>query len=211
MLVLESTRARRSGGHQLAHRELPRLSHRDLRPGAGRARPDPGREVRRRGGDRPHRRPPRLRQPPLPALPVRRPGGADARDRHRHRREVPQARSPVAGALRGRGRLLQRHPPRGSAVRGRGDRHRGRRQLRRAGGGVPVGRRRARAHAGARPRPRREHVALPDPAHREHPEHRAAHAQPDRGAGRGQRPRAGAVAAGRHRRARDARRSATCS
>ena len=34
---------------------------------------------------------------------------------------------------------------------------------------------------------------------------------PDRGAGGGQRPRAGAVAAGRHRRAGDARRSATCS
>ena len=85
-------RARRSGRHQLAHRELPRLSHRHLRPGARRARPDAGREVRRRGGDRPHRRPPRLRQPALSPQPLRRAGGAHAHHRHRHRREVPEAR-----------------------------------------------------------------------------------------------------------------------
>ena len=58
-------RARRAGRHQLAHRELPRLPHRHLRPGAGRARAHAGREVRRRGRHRPHRRPPRLRQPAL--------------------------------------------------------------------------------------------------------------------------------------------------
>ena len=54
--------------------------------GAGRARAHAGREVRRRGGDRPHRRAPRLRQPPVSALPVRRPGGADA-----HRSSSPPA------------------------------------------------------------------------------------------------------------------------
>ena len=46
--------ARRAGGHQLAHRELPGLSHRHLRAGAGRARAHAGGEVRRRGGHRPH-------------------------------------------------------------------------------------------------------------------------------------------------------------
>ena len=191
--------ARRAGGHQLAHRELPRLPHRHLRPGAGRARADAGREVRRRGGDRPHRRPPRLRQPALPALSLRRPGGADAHHRHRHRREVPEARSPVARALRGRGRLLQRHPPRGPALRGRGDR-------RSSAAATRPGRRRCscrgvatRVHMLVRgPGPGREHVALPDPAHREHAEHRAAHAHADRGAGGRRRPRAGAVAARRH-------------
>ena len=62
----------RPGRHQLAHRELPRLPHRHLGRGAGRAGAVPGGEVRGRGGHRAHRRPPGLRQPPLPRLPVRR-------------------------------------------------------------------------------------------------------------------------------------------
>ena len=79
------------------------------------------------------------------------------------------------------------------------------------GGGVPAGRRHARAHAGARPRPGGEHVALLDPAHREHAERRAAHAHAGRSAGGRRRPRARALAAPRHRRAGDARDPATCS
>ena len=43
-------RLRRPGGGEHAHRELPRLSDRHLRPGAGRARLRAGREVRRRDG-----------------------------------------------------------------------------------------------------------------------------------------------------------------
>ena len=65
-------RARRAGRHQLAHRKLPGLSHRHLGRGAGRARAHAGGEVRRRGGHRPHRRSPRLRQPALSPVPVRR-------------------------------------------------------------------------------------------------------------------------------------------
>ena len=38
---------RRAGGHELAHRELPRLPHRRVRPDAGRAGPGAGAEVRR--------------------------------------------------------------------------------------------------------------------------------------------------------------------
>ena len=48
--------ARRAGGHELAHRELPRLSDRHLRAGAGGARAHAGREVRRRGRHRAHGR-----------------------------------------------------------------------------------------------------------------------------------------------------------
>ena len=85
--------ARRAGGHQLAHRELPRLPHRHLRPGAGgaRARPRPrssaprsrsaARVVRLDCDSRPYR-----------LVSRRRPGGAHAHDRHRHRRAVPEAR-----------------------------------------------------------------------------------------------------------------------
>ena len=72
--------------------------------------------------------------------------------------------------------------------------------------------RRARAHAGARPRPGRQHVALPDPAHREHAQHHPAHAHRDRGA-RGRRAASSEVR-WRHLdtgEPRDARRSATCS
>ena len=44
-------RLRRAGRRQRAHRELSRLSHRHLRPGAGRPRLQPGAEVRRRHHD----------------------------------------------------------------------------------------------------------------------------------------------------------------
>ena len=48
-------RARRAGRVQLEDRELPRLPHRHLGAGAGRASVHPGPEVRRERGDRPHR------------------------------------------------------------------------------------------------------------------------------------------------------------
>ena len=47
VVVLDCRSYRRTGGRQRAHRELPRLSDRDLRPGAGRPRVRPGAEVRR--------------------------------------------------------------------------------------------------------------------------------------------------------------------
>ena len=52
----------------------------------------------------------------------RRRGGAHGR--HRDRRRVPQARHPEPRTLRGRRRLLRRHPGRGAALRGRGRRRR---------------------------------------------------------------------------------------
>ena len=113
-------RAGRSGRHQLAHRELPRLPDRHLRPGAGRPGADPGREVRRRGGDRPHRGPPRLRQPALSAQPGRRAGGAHAHHRHRHRGAVPEARPAVARrASRARASTTARPTSRASSARAR--------------------------------------------------------------------------------------------
>ena len=183
-------RAGRSGRDQLTHRELSRLPHRHLRPGARRPGADPGREVRGRGGDRSNRGPPRLRQPALSPHPLRRAGGPHAHDRHRDRGQVPEARRAVVRALRRRGRLLLRDLPREPALQGRGDRDRRRRQLRRTGGGVPGGHRHARPHAGARAQPVRQHVALLDPAHRQHAERRAAHAHAGRDAGGGARPRA---------------------
>ena len=204
--------ARRAGGHQLADRELPRLSDRHLRPGAGRARADPGREVRRRGGHRPHRRAHRLRQPAL-SRSICPTAGSCARARS----SSPPASSyrkldlPRCSASRGRASTTAPPTSRGSCARARRSpswaaaTRPGRRRC-----SWPE-RRHARAHPGAGPGPGREHVALPDPAHREQPEHRAAHAHPDRGAG-GRRPaRAGALAPPRQRRARDPRPFEACS
>ena len=112
-------RARRPGRHELAHRELPRLPDRDLGRGAGGARAAP----------RPRSSAPRSRSA---ARAVRldcdsRPYAihlADGEVRpHARDRRSPPARSyrrldaAELAALRGRGRLLQRHPPRGAAVR----------------------------------------------------------------------------------------------
>ena len=65
-------------------------------------------------------------------------GRADADRRHRQRRQVPEARPPGALALRGGGHHVQRHPRRSAALQGGGDRHRGRRQFRRTGGGLSL-------------------------------------------------------------------------
>ena len=57
---------------------------------------------------------------------------------HRHRRPVPPPRRAAAGGVRGRRRLLRRHPGRGPAVRRRPGRDRRRRELGRPGGDVPL-------------------------------------------------------------------------
>ena len=92
VLVLESNAPGGPGRVELEDRELPRLPDRDLRPGAGRPRVHPGPEVRRRDDDRASaikltcaRRPYRSNR--------RRRQVAGARDRHRHRRPVPAART----------------------------------------------------------------------------------------------------------------------
>ena len=129
--------ARRAGGHQLAHRELPRASP----PGSpGRRWPDA--RSRRPRSSAP-RWPSAARSSGSTATAGRTgcicptAGGADARHRHRHRREVPEARAAVA-ARASRGPASTTAPPTSRASSaGRGDRRRGRGQLRRPGGGVP--------------------------------------------------------------------------
>ena len=169
------------------------------------------REVRRRGRDRARGRAHRLRRAAVQDSPRGRRRGAHARDRRRHRRALPQARAADAAALRGRRRLLQRDPPRGAALSGRGGRGRRRRQLGRPGGRVPVADRRARARAGARPWPGGEHVALPDPAHRGHAQHHAAHAHRGLRARRHRPAREHRLAARRQRQSPTRGRSATSS
>ena len=65
---------------------------------------------------------------------------------------------------------------RSEAVRGRGSRAGGRRELGGAGGGVPCRARVQGLDAGARRGPRSQHVEVPHRPHRRHSEHRIAHA-----------------------------------
>ena len=85
---------------------------------------------------------------------------------------VPQARGRRLRGLRGARRLLRGDAERSAVLPRRRRRHRGRRKLRRPGGGLPLGLR-----AQGPPRlPRRiagaEHVGLPRPSHRDDAEHR---------------------------------------
>ena len=92
----------------------------------------------------------------------RRRGGQRPHGDRRHRRPVPQARPARPRALRGRRRLLRRHPGRGAAVRRRPGADRRRRQLGRAGGDVPLPARRELPPDDPRRRSRQVDVALPD-------------------------------------------------
>ena len=144
-------------GQSLADRELPRLPQRALgrRPRAPRARP--GAPLRRRAA---HGAGGALARGARPAA------RGDARGRHRarrahvargHRRRLPAARrAGRRGAHRPR-RLLRRGAHRGRGVQGPDRGRRRRRELRRAGRGLPrhAGRARARsssAATGSRPR-----------------------------------------------------------
>ena len=106
-------------------------------------------------------------------------------DRHRHRRPVPQARSADRSrASRARASTTARRTSRRSSARARRSRSW-------AAATRPARRRcscrRLAQHvhdAGARPGAGRQHVALPDPAHRGQPEHRARARAADRGARR---------------------------
>ena len=102
-------RARRPGRLELEDRELPRVPHRHLRPGAGRAGVHPGREVRRQRRHRARGREARCceRKPFAVELAT----GDVVRGRSRGRRvgrAVPQAAARAAGGVRGRRRLLRR-------------------------------------------------------------------------------------------------------
>ena len=109
-------------------------------------------------------------------------GGGDSRagDRHRDGRRIPQAAGRQHRRVRRRRHLLRRDVRRGAVVRRRGSGGRGRRQFRRAGGGVPRRDRQARARAGQIRRPRRHHVALLDSENRGQSGHLAADAHRSR-------------------------------
>ena len=212
VLVLEKHAPGRPGGLELEDRELPGLPDRHLGAGARRARVHAGREVRRGGRDR--HRAAKLRCEKRPFA-VELATGDVVRARAIVIATGARYRKPELeklGRVRGRRRLLRRDGRRGAAVRRR------RRSSSSAAATRPARRpssspqtAQARAHAGARRRPRRQHVALPDPAHRGEPEHHAPHAHGDRRA-RGRRPpRAGALAELDHRRDPDLSRSATSS
>ncbi len=98
-----------------------------------------------------------------------RPARARAHRHHRDGRRVPQTVDREPDAVRRRGRILRRDVHGGAVVRRRrGDRG-GRRKLGRPGRRLSCANGQARAHAGPHGRAGREHVALPDPAHRRKP------------------------------------------
>ena len=154
-------RDRRAGRPELPDRELPGLPGRGVRRAAHHARPSPGRQVRRGGahhprGDRPGDQ--RL-GPDRPLLRRVRAGRAQRNPVHRCR--VPPAdRAGPRAADRVR-RLLRLLADRGGRVRRQRRLHRGRRQLRRAGRGLPGPRRPVGDDPGARPVPDQVHVPLP--------------------------------------------------
>ena len=196
----------RPGRLELAHRELPRLPHRNLGPAPRRPRIRAGGEVRGgvRGGAR--GREAGLRPAPATHRPGRgalRPG---ALRHHRHGRAVPEARPRGPPSLRGTRCLLRGHAGGGRLLPRRGRDRGGGRELRGPGGGVPGEPRPTGGHAGEVGRPGRQHVALSHPPNRGDPEHQPADARADRSA-RGRRsPRARHLAR-RRRRPHDHRRS----
>ena len=173
-------RLRRAGRGERAHRELPRLSDRDHRRGADRARLRAGREVRRR--DHLPRRGERARLPrpggTVPAGARRRRRGDGAHGGDRQRRALPPAGDRRHRALRGARGLVLGLADRGAALRRRRGGAGRRRQLGRPGGGLPVRPCGAGEPADPRAGPQQEHVALPGRAHRSDAEHRGAGPRP---------------------------------
>ena len=163
---------RRPGRRQRAHRELPGLSDRHLGPGAGRPGLRAGAEVRRRDADPGAGASLDCSAPrPTGELSVHLTDGRRLRARTvviasgaRYRRPAV----PRLGEFEGRGVWYWASAIEAKmCARSRGGAGR-RRQLGRAGGGVPGAARRQGLHAGARPGPGGQHVALPDRPHRGH-------------------------------------------
>ena len=127
----------RTGGIELENRELPRISNRDFRPGAGRTRLCPGAEVWRRRHDRERRRGADLRTKALRRETGRRRDHPGSHSDHRHRRPIPEAVARESRSVRRCRCLLQRDLHGGSAARRRRRGHRRRRgQLGRSGRGI---------------------------------------------------------------------------
>ena len=169
VLVVEAMASGGQAGSSSQDRELPRLPDRHLRPGAGRPRVRAGAEVRRQRVNvacsavrlRLRRSGPTRSSSPTAASCRR------SSDRHRDRRAVPRARSiEICERFDGVGVYYAATHLEAKLCEGEEVVDRRRRQLGGPGGGVPRRQLPPRAHPGARRRPRRQHVALPDPAHR---------------------------------------------
>ena len=178
--VLDVPRLRRPGRRQRADRELFRLSDRNFRPGADRARLHSGAEIRRRNGDPGRGQGARL-------LARRRRASLSDRGRRAHSRPdvviasgARYRRPAIADLARfeGRGDLVLGLADRSAAVRRRGDRAGRRRQFGRSGRGLSLRPRLQSPHDGAAAGPRRKHVALPDRPHRGDAQHRTDDARP---------------------------------
>ena len=205
----------RPGGRQRAHRKLPRLSNRNLRSRARRARVPPGAEIRRRDHHSRRRKVARLRPGRRRAFRRHRRWRTRARPRagDRHRRALSPPGDPGDRPFRGPRRLVLGLADRGAPVRRRGG-HRGRRrQFGRPGRGLPVRARQEGAHDGARPRAGGEHVAIPDRPDCGDAEHRTHDRDRNRRARRraGRRPSRRCAGATARAARRPRRRSATSS
>ena len=160
VLVLDQRAVRRPGRSVGADRELSGLPHRHLRHGAGRARLQPGTEVRRRDRDPARGGAARLRRAGAASRRSFAPGAhrwprrAGAHRGRRFRRALSPARDPQPCDLRGRQRLLLGVARRGEAVRGRGGGAGRRRQLGGPGRRVPGTQGQAPAPGGPRHRAR---------------------------------------------------------
>ena len=199
-------RAGRAGRFELEDRELPRLPHRHLRPGAGGARAHAGREVRRRARGRAGCAAPSLRRGPDPHRARRRRIGARARGRHRDRGRVPQARR-ARTSRNSRASGVYYAATFVEAQRCAAD------EVIVVGGGNSAGQAatflaRTAKHVHMLIRgagPRVEHVALPHSPHRRDAEHHAAPPHADRRAPRKRAPRERHVARRDDRRRDDTR------
>ena len=185
VLVVEVQRARRPGRLELEDRELSRLSDRNLGPGAGGARLHAGAEVRRPGHHRAGRQAPRVRPQAVRRSRSRTaPGCRRAPSSSRPAPSIGGCRSKDLPRFEGAGVYYgatfieaQLCKDEDVIVVGGGN-SAGQAAVFLAQTGQP------RAHARPRGRPRRDHVAVPDPAHRGESRDRAAHLDGNRGARR---------------------------
>ena len=156
-------RVRRPGQHVGADRELPRLPDGDLRQRAGGAGDAAGAASSAPAWSCPAQAVGLAQDDGHYSVELADgDGGQRPHGDRRHRRPVPEARRARARALRGARRLLRGDPGRGAAVRGRPGGDRRRRQLRRAGGDVPLPPRRELPADDPRRRSRQVDVALSD-------------------------------------------------
>ena len=170
-LLLDRHAPGRAGGHELAHRELPRVSGRGQRQRADAPRRDAGAAARRRvpRAARGDRSVDRRRVQASDAR--RRPRARHANHAGRHRHDLSRASGARRRGAHGRRRVLRRRDDRSPGVPRPARARRRRRELRGPGRDVPGALRRGGADRGAPRGPPRDDVAVPDRADRQDAEH----------------------------------------